>query len=330
MPMLPEAPGLFSTTTDWPHFRESFSPTMSGSRSATPPAGNGTTMYTGCVGYGSSAEATSGTARKSAASAARCSSFMKVSGCREGRSIDHGKVEPFPPGASDGRFVARIRMAHDSARRVVAQHPSQAHARRGRAVADDHHARVLRVAYADAAAVVDRDPGSAARRAEQRVEERPVGHRVAAVAHRLGLAVRARDGARIEVVAADHDGRLELAARDHVVEGLPDARAIAHADPADARGKPLEADAAARHVEPVVEMRVVGDELLHLRVGLVDVLRVAGERDPAERAVALAEERAHVRRHEAREVERVRDALVLRHLADVVAVVDHGGAALLE
>ena len=64
------------------------------------------------------------------------------------------------------------------------------------------------------------------------------------------------------------------------------------------------------------------EELLHLRVGLADVLGIARQRDPAERPLALAEERPDVRGHEAGEVERVRDAFVLRDLADVVAVVD--------
>src|SRR5256885_1883554 len=45
-PMLPAAPGRFSTITGWPHFSESFSATMRGMRSALPPAGDGTTIRT--------------------------------------------------------------------------------------------------------------------------------------------------------------------------------------------------------------------------------------------------------------------------------------------
>ena len=73
-----------------------------------------------------------------------------------------------------------------------------------------------------------------------------------------------------------------------------------------------------------------GKSSLHLGVGPVDVLGIARERDPAERPLALAEERADVRRHEAGEGEGVVDALVLRDLADVVAVVDGGHARALE
>src|SRR3546814_14302194 len=67
-----------------------------------------------------------------------------------------------------------------------------------------------------------------------------------------------------------------------------------------------------------------------LGVGLVDVLGVAAERDPAERADAAAEQRAHVGRDEAGKVEGVLAAFVEFHLADVVAVVDGGDALLLE
>src|SRR3546814_18334818 len=74
---------------------------------------------------------------------------------------------------------------------------------------------------------------------------------------------------------------------------------------ADARGQALELDAFAGHVEPVVQVLVVGDQFLDLGVGLVDVLGVAAERDPAERADAAAEQRAHVGRDEAGKVEGV-------------------------
>ena len=71
-------------------------------------------------------------------------------------------------------------------------------------------------------------------------------------------------------------------------------------------GRPWKAMRSPRHVEPAVQVRVVREELLHLRVGLADVVRIARQRDPAERPLAAAEQRPDVRRHEAREVERVR------------------------
>ena len=57
----------------------------------------------------------------------------------------------------------------------------------------------------------------------ERVEDRPVGDRVGAVAHRLGLAVRRGDRARVEVVAADDDRRLDRARADELVDREPGA-----------------------------------------------------------------------------------------------------------
>ena len=71
---------------------------------------------------------------------------------------------------------------------------------------------MLREAHADAAAVMQRHPGGARGGVEQRVEQRPVGDRVGAVLHRFGLAVGRGDRAGIEMVAADDDRRLQLAA----------------------------------------------------------------------------------------------------------------------
>src|SRR5215510_15510420 len=48
--MLPPAPGLFSTTTCWPHISESRAPTMRPIPSMPPPGVNGTTSLTKRVG----------------------------------------------------------------------------------------------------------------------------------------------------------------------------------------------------------------------------------------------------------------------------------------
>ena len=54
-------------------------------------------------------------------------------------------------------------------------------------------AAVERVADADSAPVMDRDPGRAGRCVHQGIEDRPVGDRVAAVAHAFRLAEGRRD-----------------------------------------------------------------------------------------------------------------------------------------
>src|SRR5262249_54518432 len=105
---------------------------------------------------------------------------------------------------------------------------------------------------------------------------------------------------------------------------------VAEADPANPRGQALERDALLRHVEPAMQVPVLREQLLHRRVGLEDILRIAGERGPAEWSDAATEQRADIGRYEAGKIERVLDTLILRDLTDVVAVVDRRNALLRE
>src|SRR5262245_48986997 len=119
---------------------------------------------------------------------------------------------------------------------------------------------MLGIADAHPAAMMDRYPGRSRSSVEQRIEQRPVRHRIRAVAHRLGLPVGASHRAGIEVVAPDHHRRLELAPPHHLVEGEAEPVALPETDPADARRQTLKRDLLARHVEPVMEMRIIWNE----------------------------------------------------------------------
>ena len=197
-------------------------------------------------------------------------------------------------------------------------------------VADDHEARVLRIAHADATAVVDGYPGRPARRIQQRIQQRPVGYRIGTVSHRFGFAIRACHRAAVEMVAADDHRCLQFTVAHHLVEREAKPVALTEAYPADACRKSLEVNPLGSSIQPLVEMLVVRDQLLDLRVGAVDVLGVTRQRCPAERADAAAEQRAHVRGDESREVEGIIDTLVQRYLADVVAVVERGHAGFVK
>ncbi|OLT16651.1 hypothetical protein BJF80_04710 [Serinicoccus sp. CUA-874] len=69
-------------------------------------------------------------------------------------------------------------------------------------------------------------------------------------------------------------------------------------------------------------MVVVGEEVEHGLVGGGDVLLVAGERGPAERALALAEQRPDVCRDEAGELKGPVVAALAGLVTDAVAVVE--------
>jgi len=79
-----------------------------------------------------------------------------------------------------------------------------------------------------------------------------------------------------------------------------------------------------------MERLVVGEQLQHRLVGRGECRRVAGERSPAKRAFALAEERPDVGGHEPRELPSAHVAAQLGLSANRVAVVEDLGAGVLE
>ena len=157
----------------------------------------------------------------------------------------------------------------------------------------------------DPAAVMDADPRRAGGGVHQRVEQRPVGDRIGAVAHRLRLAVRATRRtpqsrwSRPMTIGAPH-----LAPRDEVVEGSPGPRPLAVAQPADAGRQPLERDLGLGHADPASERRRSrGTAPGWPRRCAWMSSGSPRQRDPAERTLALAEQRPDERGHEARVVE---------------------------
>src|SRR5699024_5147861 len=105
---------------------------------------------------------------------------------------------------------------------------------------------------------------------------------------------------------------------------------VTKANPTDAGWQPLEADAFSGHVQPVMQVWIVWDQLLDLGVGPVDVLRIAGQGRPAERADAAAEQRPNVGRYKAREIKGICHTDFIGHLADIVAVIKGRHAHFLE
>ena len=124
------------------------------------------------------------------------------------------------------------------------------------------------------------------------------------------------------MIAPDHDRRLQFAALHHLVECQARKVTLTQTEPANPRRQTLESNAVARHVEPVVDMLILREQLLDLGVGLVNILRIAGQRNPAKRSPAFAKHRPNIGRHEAGEVERIFHAGIERDLADIVAIVD--------
>src|SRR5260221_6403637 len=121
------------------------------------------------------------------------------------------------------------------------------------------------------------------------------------------------------MVAANHNGRLELAFLDQIVHGQTELCALSIAQPADARRQTLKLDALARQVDPAAENAVLREKLQHQIVGNGDVCRVAGKGHPAERPSPFAEQRTDISRNKAGKIVSVLHTALEREGADIVA-----------
>src|SRR5579883_1714605 len=245
-------------------------------------------------------------------------------------SSEHGDLELLGAGGLDGQLVAGVGVARHAEGRVVGEHALQAPVHHLGAVGHGHLAGMQRVAHADAPAVMEAHPGRARGGVEEGVEHGPVGHGVGAVLHALGLAVGAGHRAGVQVIAPDDDGRGKLAFLDQVIDAQAHLRALAKAQPGDARRQALEGDLAAGQRDPARERLVLGKELERLGVRDGYVLGLARERRPAERALTPAEQRPDELRDKAGDLVGVAHAGLIGHRADVVAVVEGDGAGPLE
>jgi len=95
-------------------------------------------------------------------------------------------------GELDGVRVTGVGVAKDPQSRIAGKDALETAFGIFSALGDDDHAGVLRIADTDTAAVVDRYSRCAGGRVDERVEQRPIGNRVAAIEHPFGFAIRRR------------------------------------------------------------------------------------------------------------------------------------------
>ncbi len=167
-----------------------------------------------------------------------------------------------------------------------------------------------------------RHPRCAAGDVEHGVENRPVRDGVASIAHCFGFPEWRGDASCIEVIAADHDWRGDLARRDEIVDCDPELCPFPLPQPADPRRQPLKLDPVASQCDPAPQMLVFGKELEHQLVRAGNVTRIARERDPPERSASFTKERTYVLGDKSGNLEGVLDAGVERDCADVVSIVE--------
>src|SRR2546427_13280500 len=124
------------------------------------------------------------------------------------------------------------------------------------------------------------------------------------------------------MVTPDDHRCADLAALHQLVQRTAELCPLPLAQPADARGQSLERHPLLREPDPAMQVLVLGEELEHQAISAMQVARVARQRHPPERPLALAEQGPDVLGNEARDVERVGDACVPRLGANVVAVIE--------
>ena len=132
------------------------------------------------------------------------------------------------------------------------------------------------------------------------------------------------------MIAADDDRRPDAPASHQVVERQPGLRAFTVPQPADARGEPLKRHPRLRQADPARQRVVAGKQLEHRAIRLRDIARLARQRDPSKRPLALTEQRPDVGLDESRIAKRVAEPRRLRLTAQVIAVVEHDAAEPLQ
>src|SRR5215469_6160152 len=107
--------------------------------------------------------------------------------------------------------ISGIRMSSDSDARIIRQHTLNPVRHGLSSIGHRHLPRMQRVSNPHPAAIMDRNPARAAGRIQQRIQDGPVGHGIAAILHAFRLAVRRRHGAAVQMIPPHHDGRFDLA-----------------------------------------------------------------------------------------------------------------------
>src|SRR3954468_14813952 len=99
------------------------------------------------------------------------------------------------------------------------------------------------------------------------------------------------------MVAPDHNGCLDLAFLDQIIDGQTELRSLAVSEPADPRRQSLKLDALARQIDPAVENAVLWEQLQHQIVGHGNIGGIAGKRRPTERPASLPTKRTNICRN---------------------------------
>src|SRR6266850_707937 len=132
------------------------------------------------------------------------------------------------------------------------------------------------------------------------------------------------------MIASDGDGRLEIPTLDQVVDSFAHLSTLAITKPANSRRQSLKLNAIACEPQPTVQRSIVWKKFEGQVVGLPNIIRISGERDPAKRSLAFTEERTNVLRYKSRNLKCVETTGIECLLTYVVAIVEGDGTAAFQ
>src|SRR5881394_2625276 len=105
------------------------------------------------------------------------------------------------------------------------------------------------------------------------------------------------------MIAADHNRRFHFSFSDESIEQQSRTMTFTVSEPADARRQSLKLDALLRHTNPAMQRRIIREKLEDRFVGHEQIVRIARQHRPAERALSFAEKRTNEERHKAADFE---------------------------
>src|ERR1700678_1790591 len=132
------------------------------------------------------------------------------------------------------------------------------------------------------------------------------------------------------MVAANHDGSFQFAARHQITQREAEFVALSVAQPADARRQSLESHTLLRQMNPARENFVVRKHVEDELVRAINIRSLAGKRSPAEGPASCAEKRADVSGNEPGKIVSVLYALLESEGQNVIPVIERDRPQLLQ
>src|SRR3982074_3428156 len=101
------------------------------------------------------------------------------------------------------------------------------------------------------------------------------------------------------MIASNHNRSLDNTSGHEIVESQRRLVAFAITQPTDTCRQALKLDLFASHWNPALQACIIWEEIKHYLIGTIDILRIAGERYPAEWSFSATEQWTNVCRHKA-------------------------------